>query len=531
MTKVAVNYVLDRIFAAKIPASGRQKACPPTPLDLVITCSPSRRETSPNTLTTHPPKGKTLAKIGAATIQSALVPLLGIAFYYILSLRFSTAVFGVLSWGNAVSMWLIMIISFGLEQVSLRRLAAGNDTSTWVAAAFIYHVFSGCAITAIILFALRFAFPLGHEGLAILPLLFLSQGINMLVTPLKTLLNARERYLPYAIVSLCSNVLRISALVWTMHRGHEVSLRDAALLLLLPFVLEMLAMLLFFAIKIKGMNWRVRARGYKGLLRESIPQALTVIFDIRLGGRADWILMGLLSTNAATGLYTFAARGFELLRMPVSVISMLLMPRLARLLQRGKRLDGNEAADIQNIYRLEMWLASAMIIAMNVLWGPLISLVTKGKYGYTNATETGILSLAIPFHFAQNLLWMIAFSAKKYRAVARITIITSLINILMNAALIPLLHGIGAALAYLAASVLQALLFGAELRKEIVGVDHSPVIRSLGAAVLCYVLAIFLPLHYALQCIVGLGAYLVLSYILRQWSGRDAGFARRILSS
>jgi O-antigen/teichoic acid export membrane protein len=456
---------------------------------------------------------------------------MGIAFYYMLSLRFSTAAFGVLSWGNAVSMWLIMIISFGLEQVSLRRLAAGNDTSTWVATAFVYLVVSGCLITALVLVGLKLSFPTGHEGLAILPLLFLSQGFNLMVTPLKTLLNARERYIPYAIVSLSSNILRIAALVWLMQSGHHLSLKDAALLLLLPFVFELLIMSVFFALRVKGMRWRVPQRGYVGLLRESTPQALTVIFDIRLGARADWILMGLLSTNAATGLYTFAARGFELLRMPISVISMLLMPRLARLLQRSRRLEEAEARDIQNIYRLEIWLASALIIAMNILWGPLISLATKGKYGYTNATEMGILSLGIPFHFAQNLLWMVAFSARKYRAVARITIITSIINVLMNAALIPFLNGTGAALAYLAASVLQALLFGIELRKDIVAIDHSPVIRSLSAALVCYLLAIFLPLHYMLQCIVGLSAYLVLSYLLDQLRKGDFAFVKRILSS
>jgi O-antigen/teichoic acid export membrane protein len=477
------------------------------------------------------PKGRTLAKVGAATIQSALVPLLGIAFYYILSLRFSTAAFGVLSWGNAVSMWLIMIISYGLEQVSLRRLAAGNDTSTWVAAAFIYHVLSGCAVTVLVLLGLKFSLPGSHEGLAILPLLFLSQGLNMLVTPLKTLLNARERYLPYAIVSLISNSMRIGALIWLMHQGHEVSLHDAALLLLLPFAFELIVMLLFFTVRIKNMQWKVRKRGYIGLLKEATPQALTVIFDIRLGGKADWILMGLLSTNSATGLYTFAARGFELLRMPVSVISMLLMPRLARLLQRGKRLDDAEAADIQNIYRLEIWFSCALIIAMNVLWGPVISLITHGKYGFTDAAETGILSLAIPFHFSQNLLWMIAFSAKKYKAVARITIITSLINVAMNASLIPLLSGKGAALAYLTASVLQALLFGFELRKEILDIDHAPIIRSLTAAIASYLLAIFLPVHYLLQCIIGLVAYLVVSYALRQLQRGDGAFVRRILSS
>ncbi len=472
-----------------------------------------------------------MARILAATVQSALVPLLGIAFYYILSLRFSTAAFGVLSWGNAVSMWLLMIISFGLEQVTLRRLAAGNDTSTWVAAAFIYHALAGCTVTVLALLVIRLAFPQGHEGLAILPILFLSQGVNLLVTPLKTLLNARERYLPYAIVSLTSNVLRIAALVYLMRKGEAIELRDAALLLLLPFVLELAAMSIFFALRIRGMRWRVKAKAYAGLLRESAPQALTVIFDIRLGGRADWILMGILSTNAATGLYTFAARGFELLRMPVSVISMLLMPRLARLLQRSKALTAKDAADIQDIYRLEMWLSCALLVAMNLLWAPLISLVTNGKYGYTNAAETGILSLCAPLHFGQNLLWMIAFSARKYKTIARITIISSLANVALNAALIPLLNGKGAAIAYLGASLLQTMLLGYELRKGILNISHSPLIRSLAAAGGSYAVAVFLPLHWALQCVLGLALYLGLSYALRQWRRGDLQFTKRILSS
>jgi O-antigen/teichoic acid export membrane protein len=413
--------------------------------------------------------------------------------------------------------------------VALRRSAAGNDTSTWVTAAFLYHVVSGCVVTALVLFGLRLAFPQGHEGLAILPLLFLAQGFNLMVTPLKTLLNARERYLPYAIVSLCSNLLRIGSLIWLMQRGVAVTLRDAALLLLIPFMLELAAMSVFFVLRIRGMNWRVRQRSYLRLLREAAPQAITVVFDIRLGGRADWILMGLLSTNSATGLYTFAARGFELLRMPISVISMLLMPRLARLLLRVRHLDAYDSARIQHIYRLQMWLAAALVLCMNLLWGPVISLVTAGKYGYTDAAEMGILSLGLPFHFAQNLFWMLAFSARKYKAVARITIITSLFNIAANAALIPLLSGRGAATAYLLASVLQAFLYSHELRKSLVSIDHRPVLLALAAAA-CAMTVFFLPLHYLLQCLVGLAAYLVLSFAFRLLRRNDIAFLRSFSS-
>jgi O-antigen/teichoic acid export membrane protein len=480
-------------------------------------------------LTAPHPTSKTPARIAAAMVQSALVPLLGIAFYYILSLHFSTAAFGILSWGNAVSMWLIMTISFGLEQVALRRQAAGNDTSTWVTAAFLYHVVSGCAITAIVLFGLKLASPLGHEGLAILPLLFLAQGFNLMVTPLKTLLNARERYLPYAMVSLCSNLLRIGSLVWLMQRGEEVSLRDAALLLMIPFALELGVMSVFFALRIRGMNWKVRQRSYRRLLREALPQAITVVFDIRLGGRADWILMGLLSTNAATGLYTFAARGFELLRMPVAVVSMLLMPRLARLLLRARRLEAGDAANIQHIYRLQMWLAAGLLVCMNLLWGPVISLATAGKYGFSDAGEMAILSLALPFHFAQNLFWMLAFSARKYRAVARITIITSVFNVAASAALIPLLSGIGAATAYLMSSILQALLYGRMMQRDVVRIDHRPVLLSLAAAA-CALLVFFLPLHFLLQCLIGLAAYLVLSFLFGLLRSGDLQFLRRFFS-
>ncbi|MBS1616223.1 MAG: polysaccharide biosynthesis C-terminal domain-containing protein [Bacteroidetes bacterium] len=465
-------------------------------------------------LSVPPPSQKTIARIGAATVQSALVPLLGIAFYYILSLHFSTAAFGVLSWGNAVSMWLIMIISFGLEQVALRRSAAGNDTSTWVTAAFLYHTISGCVFTAIILFVLRFAFPEGHEGLAILPILFLAQGFNLMVTPLKTLLNARERFLPYAIVSFCSNVLRISSLVWLMQRGMQVTLNDAALLLMIPYVLELAAMSVFFLLRIKGMNWAVKRKGYLRLLREATPQAITVVFDIRLGGRADWILMGLLSSNSATGLYTFAARGFELLRMPISVISMMLMPKLARMLLRVRQLDAKETPRIQQIYRMQMWLAALLVLCMNLFWGPFISAVTAGKYGYTNATEMGILSLALPFHFAQNLFWMLAFSAKKYKAVARITVITSLFNIAANAALIPLFSGCGAATAFLMASIFQAFLYALELRKNLIHLDHRPLLLALFAAA-CGLSVLWVPLPFAGQAILGLLVYLFLSIPLR----------------
>jgi len=87
-------------------------------------------------------KNKLLVKIFSSGLQAISVQILGGVFFYFISIYISKDEFGIISWTNAVSVFLTTILGFGLEQVVVRRIAA-SKRSDWAAAAFFIHSIAG----------------------------------------------------------------------------------------------------------------------------------------------------------------------------------------------------------------------------------------------------------------------------------------------------------------------------------------------------------------------------------------------------
>ncbi len=471
-------------------------------------------------------------KIIAALIQSVVVQVLGLIFFYLLSLHMGTDTFGLLSWLNAVSVFLTTVIGFGLEQIVMRRVAAGNKTSGWAATAFMYHsLLSSCFVLA---FLLMLSLSLGHSHprLALLPLFFLAQCTVLLVTPLKLLLNARSRFVPYAVIALGSNAGKLVWAAWLLKEGKSFDFNSVAIILISFGIAEIVATALY--IKTAGLlpPLRVPIHGYKRLLNEAAPQYVSVLFDISLA-RADWILLGLLGTDAATGQYSFAYRAFEMLRIPAIGISLVLMPRLAQLLRKVDFLAKSTTGHINQFFRLEIWSVGTVALAMAILWTPIVGPLTHGRYGSPAETEAVLLALCLPLHYSINLMWMIGFNARKYKQLARITVITSLINLSLNLILIPRLGGTGAAIAFFAASALQVILYFRLVSHHGMILNPKPLLIALTAIVGFYLLSrVELFSMSRLQLgFASLAAYLFITAILRQWRRGDVTFIRRAIAS
>src|SRR5205085_6827330 len=113
------------------------------------------------------------------------------------------------------------------------------------------------------LFGLSFFLGNNHPGIALLPLLFVVQAIAMQVAPLKLLLNAKARYMPYAVIALLSNLGRIGAAVYFLKSGHELSVTTAAVIMLLFNAAELAATSVYLWITHALPSFRVPLRGYK----------------------------------------------------------------------------------------------------------------------------------------------------------------------------------------------------------------------------------------------------------------------------
>lgn len=444
-------------------------------------------------------------------LQAVSVQILGVIFLGIAAYYLSESDFGVISWVNALSMFIMSVLSFGMEQVVVRRIAA-SDTSDWSASAFFIHALVGSLIASIIIFIISDNCKDCKEGIRYLPLFFTAQCFLFLVVPLKQFLNAKHLFAPYGVIAFLSNIIKISSSIWLINK-ELLSVTYVAYILIATAAFELLLLLLYVKLK-TGFSFSFKLKAYKKLIKESAPQYLSIIFDSSLS-RLDWILLGIIGSYAATGGYSFAYRAYELARLPIVIIAPVILNIFARLFVTGKQLTQDKKNDIINIYRIEIFISVIIPLVLNIIWSPLLDEFFNYKYGTSNASEFLMLSVCIPLHFAINLMWTILFSAKKYKQVARITMIIAIINLILNLVLIPLYNGLGAAISYFVTTFVQLGLLYMLTAKHIIQLPLINMALLIICGMACYSLSLFTNMHFLAELLITTVLYIFLCFTLR----------------
>lgn len=451
-----------------------------------------------------------MIKVLSSGMQAVAVQVLGSLFFYLISVYISKNDFGIISWMNAICLLLTTFLGFGLEQVVVRRIAA-STRSDWAAIAFFAHSVAGFVLTLLLLLLLKNVTGAYHY----LPWFFAAQGLVYIGTPLKQFLNAKERFTPYGIIALISNLGKIIA-VCVLLRDGNLYLRSIIMVMIAGGLFELICLLVYVIGK-TSYSFRFAFKTYAKLLKEASAQYVSVIFDISLS-RLDWILLGVLTTNVVLADYSFAYRAFELSRLPMLIIGPLILPRLARLMASGNQLSPTSSQQINSFATVEMFFSTMIPLALNVLWAPVIGLLTKGKYGDTNAMQFLLLSACMPLQLFINLLWSVSFSSKKYKQVTTITMVCAVLNMALNLVLIPRLSGLGAAIAFLLTTIVQAALYYNLVGKTTLKVSIKPVLWCMLFYAVIYFFVIRINIGCGFQLLIAMGAYVAAGILSRQVS-------------
>jgi len=471
-------------------------------------------------------KNKLFKKIFSSGLQAISVQVLGGLFFYFISVYLSKNDFGIIGWANAVSMFLTTLLGFGLEQVVVRRVAA-SKRSDWAAAAFFLHSITGFLIVFLLLLVLNNIIKTGTGINKMLPWFFLAQGLVYIAVPLKQFLNAKEQFTPYGIVAVISNLAKI-IIAWILVEKSLLSVNTVLVILIVTAGFELYCLLIYLLVK-TGFSFNFRFGAYIKLLKESSAQYLSVIFDSSLS-RMDWILLGILASGTALADYSFAYRAYELARLPLLIIAPVILPRFAHLFSGNNLISNEHQNNINSFYRVEMFLAAGIPLLLNIFWTPLLTIITGGKYGQSNAVEFLILSLCIPLQFFINLLWSLCFGAKLYKQVSYITVICAVTNVVLNLVLIHWFNGEGAATAFLTTTLLQAVLYYRLAGKTIMTVNIWPLILfTIEALAICFVV-IRLQLHFLVQLTIAAMAYVILIVASKQIKKEHLSNFKRLLT-
>lgn len=403
-------------------------------------------------------KRKFIRDISANALQLIIVQSCGLVIFYLLSTRLDKNDFGEINWVLALLLSSFGILAFGIDQIAVRRVASGLASGK-VLSVYLMHVLVSGAGFYLLLLAGKLLFHSFFEQHALLLLLGIGKLTIFFSTPFKQVATGLEKFRPLLVMAVCSNVIRSIALI-ILAILDQFSLTAVVFIFIAGDVAELLVCILImqFVIKVPvKLQWNKHE--YKDLAKESLPQFGVAVFTSALS-RLDWILLGILSTNIVLAEYSFAYKVFEVATLPMLVIAPVLIPRFTKLFHPGAgEPRDSSAGNLFVLLRFEMIIASLAALVLNVLWVPVIDLLTHGRYGMVNRQTILILSISMPFLYYNNFLWTVNFAKGRLKMIFYVFFISFLFNLAGDIILIPFFKAQGAALGYLVAIVVQSVIY------------------------------------------------------------------------
>jgi O-antigen/teichoic acid export membrane protein len=398
-------------------------------------------------------KKKLSHDLSANALQLVLNQVFGLVIFYVLSTGLDKASFGQLNLALAVLLAAFNILSMGIDQLIIKRVASGHDAGETLTL-YLYHVlFTGLLFYGVLIAGkLLFAQATGTYSL----LLLIGIGKLMIYcsTPFKQVTSGLERFKVLAYMLVISNLARcICLLVFALM--HVVSLRNIVIIFVAGDVLElMLSVLLFrYAIKVP-LSFKWDRTKYLALLKEALPQTGVVVITSALA-RFDWVFIGLTLSAIKLAEYSFAYKVFEMSTLPLLAIAPLLIPRFTKLFGQ----EGAEVNKLPTLIRTEIMIAALVGLVLNICWAPLIDWMTAGKYGTVNSLTILLLSLCMPLLYVNNFLWTIYFAKGQLKMILHSFIFTLVVNVAGDVLLIPLYGNDGAAFAFLLSCLGQTCFY------------------------------------------------------------------------
>jgi O-antigen/teichoic acid export membrane protein len=388
---------------------------------------------------------------------------LGVLIFLVVSRFLSKTSFGELNWSLAILTFVTSVLSLRLEQIVVRRIAAGDD-ATRLLTVFAGHIFFGGILFYAVLFTGSLVFPGFFRQHNLLLILAVSHLLSFLLSffssPFKQLANGKEEFRVLAIMSSVANVIRTGGLLGII-LFTSLTVQHVIALYIISSIVELATCLLLARYRLKTtISGRYGVADYLLLIRESLPQAGVVFLNASIA-RIDWILLGFFTTPVITAEYSFAYKVYELSPLPLLIIAPVLLSRFSRFFSTNtpEQLLLQHKQELGMLIRFEMIAATLIPLCLNLLWSPLIDGITGGKYGEVNETTFFLLSWCIPFLYMNNLLWSFHFAQNQLAFIFRITLAVFVVMLAGDLVLIPRYYAIGAALAYLAATITEYVLY------------------------------------------------------------------------
>ncbi len=472
---------------------------------------------------------KLFADISASSLQVVLNQLLGLAVFLITSFGLSKEIYGELNWSVAVLSFITGILGLRLEQIIVKRTAAGEPASPLLTV-FMIHVFITGILLLLILLLTHFLFPGFFSLHGLLSWICFSQLLTYFASPFRQIANGKERFDLLATIATVSNLVRVTALVACI-LTHAFTIRNVLIIFIAGSAMEWITGYWLVRYKMQiAFSLQTGFREYGTLLKETLPQAGAAILMAGIT-RMDWILMGIFSTTIFTAEYSFAYRVFELSPLPLLIVAPVLLTRLSRFYSADPARDLlSRKEELDRLIRIEMLVACYIPLVINLAWSPVFDSLTKNKYGSVNQWTFLLLSCCLPFQYISNLNWSVLFAQDKLKTILRVTAVSFMIILAGDIICIPRWGGTGAAAVYLGSMIIEYLNYLRYSPVRQVPGSYISLLVCLLAAFFSGFSAILVTENPWLRIILASTLFFLLTWATRQLRKSDLKFVYQLFS-
>jgi O-antigen/teichoic acid export membrane protein len=472
-------------------------------------------------------QNKLLKDISASSTQVILNQALGLLIFIITSRYLDKAVYGEFNWSIAILTFITTLLSLRLEQIIVRKIAAGDEPSKMLSI-FCGHIFLSGFLFYTVLLAGSFIFPQFFNRHALLLLLAVSHLLGFFSMPFKQLATGKEKFGWLAVMSSAANLIRALWLIGVI----VFSSLTITQVIVVYIVSSLVELLLSIYLVQKRLQVRIRKwplADYFILISESLPQ-IGVVFLNACIARIDWILLGIFSTQIITAEYSFAYKVFELSPVPLLIIGPLLLTRFSNWFSKqSANVFAEKQKKISLLIRAEMIVATFLPLLLNIAWSPMIDALTQNKYGKVNETVFLLLSACIPFQYLVNFFWTAHFAQDHLKMIFRITLVTCFIIVAGDLLMIPLFNAKGAAITYLAAMVAECILYGRNTSFISNRDKWVPLVVCISIALISGISVYALDISFGIKMILASAIYTILLIISGQVKKDDITFIKQWL--
>lgn len=391
-------------------------------------------------------------KLQASFLQFIFGQFTTVFLFFITSKYLSKESFAVFNWLTALFVVISSFLSWGVEQIIIKSVAEQKSAKT--TRVYIAHLYLA---SAVLLTGIAIYHFVQHRFTALYFLFAIWSLGSLFSVALKNSITGFELFSKLSRISLISSLVKFVGTLLFVFLPIK-TIETVVIIITAGFATDAFMAVLVLR---RETDWKVvvwNRHDYLRLLRTAFPQLIVVLSGLALA-RFDWIYIGLAAPPEVTADYTFAYKMFEFAKLPLLVVSPILLPLFTRIFAGQSENTEQYRTNLKQLYSAEIFVAGLLPIGFACFWNPVLDTLFAGKYGVSNYSIFFILSLAVPLQYSSDYYWNLTFSQNKYRLNMWISVVAAFVNIVLVMTLTPLFGAIGTALAFLISCLLTFLIY------------------------------------------------------------------------